>query len=161
MAYKKSGKELKDTEKACSNCEKQIDNKLSKKDEYVLLNEEMISQEDINKNKVISVFSYLSLLIIIPLFVAPDSKYARFHIIQGINLLILNVIYAIISCLLNLTIEPNYVLGVSTSPIPIFIVFINFILGIFIVILSVVGVFNAATGKIKELPFIGKIKLIK
>lgn len=161
MVFKKCGKELLDLEKVCSNCKGQLKDETNKKEEYVLLNEEVILQDDIEKNKFISIFSYLSVLILIPLFIASDSKYVRFHVIQGINLLILDVIYAIISCLLNFTIVPNYVFRTSNSPIPILIVLVNFVLGIFIVVLSAVGVINAVNGKVKELPVIGKIRLIK
>ncbi len=154
LTCKNCGKEILNTEEKCPHCGKIV------KEEITLKNDS-INEDDVKKNKFIALLSYLSILILIPLFVAPNSKFVRFHVIQGINLMILDVVYVIVSCLLSLTISPNYVFGVSTTPIPIFILIFNSILGIFITVLSIIGIINAITGKTKELPIIGKIKWIK
>ena len=44
--------------------------------------------EDIEQNKLLAVLSYFSLLVILPIFLAKESKYARFHANQGLILMI-------------------------------------------------------------------------
>lgn len=155
-----SEKEILDTE------EKHSEYETVEKKESILKNDLTINnndnvEENIEKNKFIALLSYLSILILIPLFVAPQSKFVRFHIMQGVNLMILDIVYIIINCLISLTVSPNYIFGLSNTYIPLIILLLNSILGIFITVLSIIGVINAVTGKMKPLPVIGKIKLIK
>ncbi len=100
-------------------------------------------KEDIEKNKVMAILAYLSWLVLIPLFVASNSKFARYHCNQGIVLWLAGVVASIIGFI--------PVLGWIITPI----------LGVVTLILSVLGIINAATGKAKELPFIGKYRIIK
>lgn len=100
-------------------------------------------QEDIEKNKVMAILAYLSWLVLIPLFAASNSKFARFHCNQGIVLWLAGVVASIVGFI--------PVLGWILTPI----------LGIVTLILSVLGIINAATGKAKELPVIGKYTIIK
>lgn len=118
--------------------------------------------QDIASNKVMAVLSYLGLLVLIPLFAAPNSKYARFHVKQGINLLILNIIYSIISILFSLIKTPTTYWGVvEVWTTPWFIYVIIFLLGIPIIVLCIIGIVNAVKGQTKELPVIGKFKIMK
>lgn len=50
-------------------------------------------QMDINSNKGYAILSYFSLLVLIPIFAAKDSKFARFHANQGLVLMIAEVVY--------------------------------------------------------------------
>ena len=105
---------------------------------------------DIEKNKTLAIFSYFSWLVIIPLIAAKDSPFAKFHANQGLVLAIAETLLAI-------------VIGVIKS-IP-YIGFIGIILSGLLSIASLVflvlGVVNAVNGKAKELPVIGKIRIIK
>src|SRR5689334_12413568 len=47
---------------------------------------------DIEQNKVYAVLAYIGLLFLVPLFAAPNSKFARYHTNQGIVLFIAAVI---------------------------------------------------------------------
>lgn len=111
---------------------------------------EEFEQEDIEKNKVLSIFAYLSWLLLIPLFAAKDSKFARYHVNQGLILAIIEIVSWV-------------VFGILTI-IP-YVGFIFWILGILVslccVALAVLGIINVANGKAKELPFIGKIRILK
>lgn len=105
---------------------------------------------DIEQNKVMALLAYLSILVLIPIFAAPKSKFARFHVNQGIVLAIAEVIASILA-------------GILTS-----IPFIGWLFGIVFglidlaaFILAVLGILNAVNGKAKELPFIGKFRLLK
>ena len=109
------------------------------------------AQEDIDSNKGMAVLSYLGILFLVPLFAAKDSMYARFHLNQGIILFIANIASSII-------------LGVS-SIILIFIPFIGILvaqiielaISALVLILMIIGIVNAATGKAKKLPLIGNL----
>ncbi len=110
---------------------------------------------DIEKNKLMAVLAYLSWLVLIPLFAAKDSKYARFHVNQGLVLAIAEIVFGI---------ARSVVVTVIGAIIPFLGGIIDTVLGLVtlaFLILSIVGIVNAATGKAKELPIIGSITLIK
>jgi len=98
--------------------------------------------DDVSKNKLMAILAYIGILVIIPLIVAKDSKFARFHTNQGLILCILAIIC---SCLARLK-----VIGWLFS-----------ICGIVIFIMAVVGIIYAAQGKAKELPVVGNWKILK
>lgn len=109
---------------------------------------------DIENNKLVSILSYIGLLFLVPLFAAKESKFARFHVNQGIVLFAASFIYGIISA----------ILGVIFGLIPVIGVIVGIILGVAALvplILMILGIYNAATGHAKELPLIGQIRIIK
>ncbi|HHU30566.1 MAG TPA: hypothetical protein GXZ53_07785 [Firmicutes bacterium] len=97
---------------------------------------------DIEKNKVIAGLSYI--LFFLPLIACPDSKFGRFHANQALLLLILAIAGNII-----LTIIP--VIGWILLPF----------FGILVFVLFLIGLINGLSGKAKELPVIGKYRLLK
>lgn len=107
-------------------------------------------EKDITDNKVMGILAYCSWLVLIPLFGAKESKFARYHVNQGIVLAIASTV----------------VIGIATalSHIPflgwIFSI-VEGLLGVVVFLLSICGIVNAANGKAKELPIIGSIKLFK
>lgn len=106
--------------------------------------------QDINDNKAMAILAYLHILVLIPLLAAPNSKFARFHTNQGFILFIFAVAAEIICTILGF--------------IP-FGGFIAWLVGglchLAWLALVIIGVVNAANGKAKELPIIGKITLLK
>ncbi len=105
---------------------------------------------DIEKNKVISIFAYLSWLVIIPLIAGKDSKFARFHCNQGIVLAIAEIVcYVAIGILSNIPFV-GFIFSIAGS-----------ILGLVSLVFAILGIINVVNGKAKELPLIGNIKLIK
>ncbi len=105
---------------------------------------------DIENNKIYAIFAYLSWLVLIPIFAAKDSKFARYHVNQGLVLAIVELVFGV-------------VIGVL-SGIPVLGVIFGLIGGVLELVclcLSVLGILNAATGKAKELPVIGSIRLFK
>lgn len=99
---------------------------------------------DIASNKGMAVLSYLGLLFLIPLLAAKDSQYARFHVNQGIVLFIADFILSFVMSMLNWTF---------------FAASVKAVLGLIMLIYWIVGIVNAASGKAKELPLIGKIRI--
>ncbi|NCC87204.1 MAG: zinc-ribbon domain-containing protein [Clostridia bacterium] len=111
--------------------------------------------DDIVNNKIFAIFAYLGPLVLITIFGAPSSKYARFHASQGINLLVCEVIYSMAYAVLVgvfMTISPS--LGHIVSSILV-IVNIGFLL------FSIIGIIDVIKGKAKELPLIGKLLILK
>ncbi len=98
---------------------------------------------DIENNKVMAVLAYFGILVLIPIFAAKESKFARFHANQGLVLWLAGIILGVI--------------GV----IPIIGTIISIVGSIATFVLFILGIINSATGKAKELPIIGKISLIK
>ena len=112
-------------------------------------------QADIVANKVFAVLSYLGILVLVPILEAPNSKFARFHANQGLILLIANVaINIVLSILRTISVVIAEPLGM------IFSVIIGLV-SILILIVTIIGIVNAAQGKAKELPLIGKIRILK
>ena len=118
-------------------------------------------EADIKENKAMAVLSYIGILFLIPLFAAKNSPYARFHVRQGATLFALSLLYTIaqwiIISILNAALPRVYYFFYS-APNPIVSV-VSAILGIcalVFLVLMIIGIVNAAQGKYKELPVIGK-----
>lgn len=119
--------------------------------------------DDIQKNKGISILAYFGILFLIPLFAAPQSKFARFHSNQGLVLCIFaagyGILTGIITGILGSIAAATYslaMIGVSSV-----VTILLSLVGIVFLVFAILGIINAATGKAKELPLIGKIKILK
>ena len=110
--------------------------------------------DDVSKNKVMAILAYFGPLCFIPMFAAKDSKFARFHANQGLTLFIACVAWSIAYSILNWII-----LAISWR-----LYSISSIIGLcslVFLVLAVLGIINAANGRAKELPVIGKFKFLK
>lgn len=111
-------------------------------------------KNDIESNKVMAILAYLSWLVIIPLVAAPQSKFARFHANQGLVLAITEIAYGILLGILSAILTAiSWKLAFVGSILS--IVYLAFF------ILSILGIVNAVNGRAKELPIIGKFKILK
>ena len=109
---------------------------------------------DIEQNKVMGILAYLSWLVLIPIFAAPKSKFARFHANQGLVLAITEIAWWIVQGILSSVLYSiSWRLG--------FISTILSLVNIVFLVLLVIGIMNAANGRAKELPIIGKFKILK
>lgn len=118
--------------------------------------------EDIKKNKLMAVLSYFGPLVFIPIISAPKSKYARFHANQGLCLLILDAIYYVINTLsgfIKVTQRSSW--GFTYKVTPWYVSILVLAIGVFVSVLAIIGIVNAATGKAKKLPLIGNFKILK
>lgn len=105
---------------------------------------------DVQQNKVMAILAYLSWLVLIPLFAAKESKFARYHCNQGIMLAIAEIIVWVIFGILSMIPYVGWI----------FIV-LNSLISLVCLVFAVTGIINAANGKAKELPFIGKFNILK
>ena len=110
---------------------------------------------DIASNKAMAILSYFGLLVLIPLLAAKNSRFARFHANQGLIVLIAGVVGTIGQRILGLVLKYiPYIGGVLAG-------LIGFAVSAVLLVLAVLGIINAAQGKAKELPVIGKFRLLK
>ncbi|MEL7655166.1 MAG: hypothetical protein AAGU75_04570 [Bacillota bacterium] len=113
----------------------------------------VFEEEDIKQNKTMAGLAYL--LFFIPLIACKDSKFGRFHANQGLLLLILSVLgYVSISIVTT-------ILATITWRLFAFISLLYSLYGLFILALAIYGLVNGLNGKAKELPVIGKFRIIQ
>ncbi|MDD3920128.1 MAG: DUF4870 domain-containing protein, partial [Eubacteriales bacterium] len=111
-------------------------------------------QADVQQNKAMAILAYFGPLVLIPLFAAKDSRFARFHANQGLVLCIAEIAYGIIYSIIS-----AILMAISWRLA--FILTILSLVYILFTVLAILGIINAANGKAKELPLIGKIRIIK
>ena len=108
---------------------------------------------DTASNKGMAALSYIGVLVLIPLFARSGSRFARFHINQGLVLmfaeLIVNVGYRVISAMYHRT-------NLNAIALILYLIcaFVFFIL-------SIIGIVHAAKGQYKKLPILGGIDILK
>lgn len=110
--------------------------------------------DDVEQNKLMAVLSYFSLLVLLPILCAKESRFARFHANQGLLLLLVSMGWQFISTMLNLVFDRywwqfRFLLSLSG---------VGYLL---ILVLFCMGVANAVTGKAKELPLIGHVRILR
>lgn len=101
------------------------------------------STDDINKNRHMAVLAYLNLLFLVPLLLAKDSPFARYHVNQGILLFAVQTI------------------GIAATQIPYAGWAAAAVVNILTTALLIIGIVNAIKGEAKELPLIGRFRILK
>ena len=98
---------------------------------------------EVADNRWMAVLCYLGMMIFFPCVLKRDVSFVRFHINQGIVLLLLMIAAGIV-CIIPF-------LGWLAAVV----------VYVFSVVCIIMGIINAARGVEKELPIIGKIKVLK
>ena len=110
---------------------------------------------DIQQNKVMAVLAYLGILFLVPLLAAPNSPYARFHANQGLVLFLADIACGIVLGILTFILIWIPVAGAIIASL------LSAVVSIGLLVFMVMGIVYAATGRAKELPIIGKLRIIK
>lgn len=97
--------------------------------------------KDVEENKVFAVIAYIWILFLVPLLGKKDSPFAQYHGKQGLALFVLSLILQ---------------LGWIIYWIPILGWLVAVVVWIGFFILWIMGIINAASGKMVPLPIIGK-----
>lgn len=123
-------------------------------------------EKDIDDNTFLAMLSYIGIFAFIPYFIHTDSKFVKYHAVRGINLLILEGIYTLLDGLLSMIKVSKVVIDygslVGTKMVtPLWISLPMAIVGGILTVISIIGIINVCKGKAKELPLVGKIKIIK
>lgn len=111
--------------------------------------------DDAQQNKAMGILAYFSLLVLVPLFAAQNSPFARYHANQGLVLLIGEVAYGIlVSILTTVFWAISWTLGSIMSTL-------FGLLWLVFPVLSIIGIMHAAKGETKPLPIVGGVKILK
>ncbi len=163
-------KEVKEQEIENNNTKKDlVDSAKAKIDEIMTVDDDTskYDNKDIEVNKAMAILAYIGPLALIPYLVEKDSKFVRYHALQGMNLFMVEIIFGVISYALKSLVQVSrmcelwgykYECGTMT---PWWITYpLNFI-GIFLVALSIIGIVYICQGKAKEIPLINKFRVFK
>lgn len=112
-------------------------------------------QQDVEQNKVMAILAYFGILVLVPIFAAKESKFARFHANQGLILLIAAIVYSVLVQVLT-----SVLVQISLGLLGLFAIVLSLAWLVFAV-LAIIGIINAAKGEFKELPIIGKYQILK
>ena len=119
-----------------------------------------MSDPDVEKNKLIAILGYLlgylfPILLIVPLIIAKNSPFARFHANQHIVIFICYIALGVGLVIGSIIVRPlGYIPSLCT-----FAVFA--LCYILLFVLSITGIINASRGEMKKLPLIGVFKFIE
>lgn len=119
------------------------------------------NQDEMLKYKTDAVIAYIPFISFYYLITSKQKKsdYLKFHINQGLNLTILFVVVFFISKVLCSLFAVDG--GLGREFVPGIIEFICYVLYVTVVFLVGFGIINTTNGQSKELPLIGKYRLIK
>ena len=109
---------------------------------------------DVQNNKVMAVLSYIGILVLIPILAAKESPFARFHANQGLILFLCEIIFAVANLILS-------VIFAFLGPLALLWTLVAALVNIAFLVLLILGIVNAAQGMAKELPLIGKFRILK
>ena len=116
-----------------------------------------ITEAEIQDGKTMAILAYI--FWIIPLLAARDKKFAMYHTEQAIMLWIAFIVIYIVIWILT------FIVGQISSSIACIISILGIIPWLAFLILWIMGLINAAGGKLKELPIVGpygaKLNLVK
>lgn len=93
--------------------------------------------EEIEKGKGTAWLSYLGILWLVPLLASKDNAFCKFHVKQGIMLSILGVAIWVIAW------------------IPFLGWFVGALVWLYILIMAIIGIINALSGKYWKMPLLG------
>ena len=105
-------------------------------------------------NKVMAVLSYIGILVLIPILAAKESPFARFHANQGLILFLCEIIFAVANMILS-------AIFAFLGPLVLLWTLVAALVNIAFLVLLILGIVNAAQGMAKELPLIGKFRILK
>ena len=153
------GNKIGDNASFCGNCGTPVSKKSDATDEAkqdTSANDAQVNEtatSAVDNETMMGVMSYLSLLVLIPIFAAKGNKFIRFHANQGLILCILGILWWLLL----------WIIG----NLPYFIIFVimyrvvEFAGIAFILLLAILGIINVARHEETELPFIGRFRILK
>ena len=139
----------------CSSCGKPLESKkLPQSPMMENRKSEKYLADDSRESIILSILSYLWILVLIPLFCPKQSQFSRFHRKQGLLLLILSTAANVFSWMFS--IEEAF----QGEPILVIGKIMTALLMIAILVLRVIGISRVLRGSTKELPLVGKYAIL-
>ncbi len=109
--------------------------------------------QDIDEGKLMSILAYLGFLVLIPLF-ASKSKYVRYHTNQGLVLFAAELVWNILFGAASTILEGIPLVGIIVG-------IIGWLVDVVFLAVAILGIVNVVSGKAKDLPVIGKVRILK
>lgn len=109
-----------------------------------------VETTDAERNKVFAILAYVWILFLVPLLAAKDSPFARYHANQGLTLFLAWIFLEVARTILFYIPGVGWILALSL-----------FVVNIGLLVLMIIGIMNAAQGKMEPLPVIGQYTLLK
>ncbi|MDR2524176.1 MAG: DUF4870 domain-containing protein [Candidatus Nomurabacteria bacterium] len=121
-------------------------------------------KKEIETGKGMAILSYI--IALIPYFAEKNNKFARFHAVQGMNIFLIAVGWAIVNWIITAIATSIACSGglyscLSGAGMVGIVSTILSLVSIAIGVFDIIGLVYAATGQAKEVPLLGKIKIIK
>lgn len=113
-------------------------------------NRERVTELPNQSKRIVCAAAYFGFFFFLPLVVLPNSKEAKFHANQGLVLFLFNLIVSGLAATASAALRTGEALGAVFG-----------VLEILYPLLMIYGAANAYSGKMIELPLIGKIKILK
>lgn len=173
MAFcKNCGNQVPDDATFCANCGTPVDNaQQAPQQDYQQAPQQPVQPEVMNadgtvpgQDRGLAWLAYIlgAPVFLVPLFVRKTSEYCQYHVKQGATLWAVHAAYWILTAILTAIIDiPTRTVtwyGYYTHNGVYWAFSLLFTAGhIFLSVLAIIGIVNAATGKKKELPLISKI----
>ncbi len=107
------------------------------------------SRKDIDENRLMSALAYLSWLVLIPLLIGKQSPFVKFHTNQGLVLAIAEIVVILLLRFLQYLPLIGWIFRI-----------ICYLFEIACIMMSILGIVNAANGRAKELPIVGSIHIL-
>jgi len=118
------------------------------------------SERDIQDNKVMAILAYIGILVLVPIFAAKESRFARFHANQGLVLLITWIAYAIVYGIISSILTAFFLATWSAFGLILIVTGLLWLVFLVFLAFAIIGIINAANGKFKPLPIIGGFKIL-
>ncbi len=170
MAFcKNCGTQLPDDATFCSACGTQTANAQNQQTQQTYQQPQQsqpvygqpIPDDDVRANKGYGVISYIGLLVLIPIFAAKNSKFARFHAGQGATLCAFSIAYSILQIIINTIVGIAFrSTWYSYNPVPAIVSTLLWLGSVFFTVIAIIGIVNAAKGTFKKLPVFGQFDFI-
>jgi len=126
----------------------------------VPLTNEQAYQKDVQDNKVMAVLCYLGILWLVPMIAGTykTSPFVKYHVNQGLVLILLEVALSIVLGIVSGILTAIAIAGAYflATLIPIL-----WLLWLVVPVFIILGIMNAANGKMAPLPIIGGITILK
>ena len=124
-------------------------------------NTAQFTPQEIEEGKVMSILSYLGILVLVPILAGKESKYIRFHANQGLLLCLAWVVWVIADGILSAVLRAILWRGLSLWELYRTTSWVLDLVYLVIGVLAIIGIINVLNGRAKELPFIGKYRILK
>lgn len=105
---------------------------------------------DMQSNRLMALLSYFGILVLIPIFAAQHSRFVRFHANQGLVLLIAGVVLQAAAEV----VKRIPLIGFAGS-------ILRALVTLIWAVLMILGIIHVINGEARELPLIGKFRILK